>query len=314
MSYGDQFHIEIRKPADSWGSTVNGDQWFAAVENNLRTITSKKSGMALMNAVLDSGFWVAIEPLNWTECNAHGGAFKEIQKTRTFGGMVKFDPGVFAKGSHCFEAKLGSKYNRGGLPDEVLFHELIHAIRGSIAHDKVPVSGGLWRYGDVEEFFAVVITNIYISEKGSKGSGLRGGERGKIPLESYFNDSFCFFASSNQILPLLLKFKEKHQQLFTDLSMIDTHFNPVKAMLDHPKAVEKISNSAATAAHEKGAEKHQRWLDEKRLAEVRAATAAVKSHDEKQLEEAISAVLNASPDQIAKQIGLLGNEALEFLH
>ena len=79
MSYGDQFHIEIRKPADSWGSTVNGDQWFAAVENNLRSITSKKSGMALMNAVLDSGFWVAIEPLNWTECNAHGGAFKEIQ-------------------------------------------------------------------------------------------------------------------------------------------------------------------------------------------------------------------------------------------
>jgi len=190
---------------------------------------------------------------------------------------------------------------------------LIHAIRGSISHDKVPVSGGLWRYGDNEEFFAVVVTNIYISEKGNQGSGLRGGERGKIPLESYFSDSFCFFASSTQIRPLLRAFKTQHEQLFTDLSMISTHFNPIKAMLDHPKAVEMISNAAATVAHEREAEKHQKWLDEKRVAELRAAAAALKAHDERQLEEAISAIMRSSPGQIANQIDLLGNEAVEAL-
>src|SRR5436309_1169496 len=131
MVFGEQFHIEIRRPSDSWNTTVNVDQWSMAIENNLRKIASTNAGTALLNAVLDSGFWISIQPLNWNECNAHGAAFKEVQKTRTFGGIVKFDPGVFAKGSHCFEAKLGSKYNRGGLPDEVLFHELIHAIRGS---------------------------------------------------------------------------------------------------------------------------------------------------------------------------------------
>jgi hypothetical protein len=317
MPFGDQFHIEIRKPALSpWDSTVSdGDQWFRSVENNLRKIVTAKSGIALMNASLDSGTWIAVEPLNWNECNAHGGFLLEVQPStgRTFTGKVKFDPALFQQGSRCFQVKLGSKYSHGGQPDEVFFHELIHAIRGSISHQKVPLNGGLWRYGDTEEFFAVVVTNIYISEKGTKGSGLRGGERGKISLESYFSDSFCFFASSSQILPRMLEFKKQHEQLFTDLSVINTSFNPIKAMLEHPRAVEKISKAAATISHEKGAEKHQRWVDKNRVAELNAAAAALRANDEKKLEHAISQLLN-SPDQFVRQLSQFGSEAVDALN
>jgi hypothetical protein len=49
-------------------------------------------------------------------------------------------------------------------PDEVLYHELVHAsriVRGVL--DRMPVDHN---YDDAEEYLAVVLTNIYMSEKG----------------------------------------------------------------------------------------------------------------------------------------------------
>jgi len=312
MVFGEQFHIEIRKPSDPWDTTVNVDKWFSDVEILLRKVGSTVSGKALLQAVLDSKFWVAIEPLNWNECNAHGGATKHIRNNRTFGGIVKFDPMVFAKGSSCYKSRLGGKYSHGGLADEVLFHEMIHALRGSVVHDKTPLGGGLWRYADTEEFFAVVLTNIYISEKGKDGSGLRGGERGKIPLEPYFANSLCFFASSTQILPLLREFKTKHEKLFADLAKVKSAFNPIKAMVDHPKTVEQITNAAATIANERGAEKHQKWLDQKRVTEVKATSSAMAAQEQKAIEETLKSIANATPQQMANKLGSLGSEAFDI--
>jgi hypothetical protein len=56
--------------------------------------------------------------------------------------------------------------------DEVLFHELIHVtrmLRGRMTHVAVEGRGG---YGNIEEYFATVITNIYLSDKGQ--TRLRG--------------------------------------------------------------------------------------------------------------------------------------------
>jgi hypothetical protein len=316
MSFGDQFHIEIRKPQDPWNTTVNSDQWFKTTEDALRKIQGTTTGKALLQAVLDSSFWIAMEPLNFDVCNAHGAGRLEIQKTRTFKGAVKFDPKVFEEGSHCFKSRLGKKEKRGGLADEVLFHELIHALRGGLEvnSDKMPVSGGLWRYSNTEEFYAVVITNIYISDESNKGSsGLRAGHRGKLPLEQYFSRSLCFFASSTQILPLLKKFENDHPVLFNSLSKVKARFNPIGAMVDFPVAVEKISKAKATKDHEKGAEKHQKWLEDRRLAEVRTAMANQAAQDQKDLESLMASIGKATPDQIAQQLGLFGKEAVEIL-
>src|SRR5207342_856269 len=49
-------------------------------------------------------------------------------------------------------------------PDEVLFHEMVHASRTMRGvSDRKTASR---RYGDEEEYIAVVLTNIYMSEKG----------------------------------------------------------------------------------------------------------------------------------------------------
>jgi len=53
----------------------------------------------------------------------------------------------------------------GTLPDEVLFHEMVHALRmmGGKSCTRAPV--GLPQYQTEEEFFAILLANIHVSEK-----------------------------------------------------------------------------------------------------------------------------------------------------
>jgi Effector protein len=68
---------------------------------------------------------------------------------------IEFTPGMYTGSIMAREAKA---------PDEVLFHELVHASRQMRGvEDSIPVNAG---YADQEEYLAVVLTNIYLSEKG----------------------------------------------------------------------------------------------------------------------------------------------------
>jgi Effector protein len=73
--------------------------------------------------------------------------------------------------AEIWESK-GAPKGPGFKPDEVLFHELVHVtrlIRGRFTHVKVEGKGG---YGNIEEYFATVISNVYLSDKGQ--TALRG--------------------------------------------------------------------------------------------------------------------------------------------
>jgi|SRR5882757_4596726 len=66
----------------------------------------------------------------------------------------------------------GAPKGPGFKADEVLFHELVHVtrmIRGRFTHVEVTGKGG---YGNIEEYFATVIANVYLSDKGQ--AKLRG--------------------------------------------------------------------------------------------------------------------------------------------
>jgi hypothetical protein len=85
-------------------------------------------------------------------------------------------------------------------PDEVLFHELVHASRTMRGvSDRKTVSR---RYGDQEEYIAVVLTNIYMSEKGqrvfagSHGSKVLQG----LELEFFLDNSQHVTPSPMQLL------------------------------------------------------------------------------------------------------------------
>jgi len=85
-------------------------------------------------------------------------------------------------------------------PDEVLFHELVHASRTmrGVSDKKIVTRG----YGDQEEYIAVVLTNIYMSEKGqrvfagSHGSKILQG----LDLEFFLDNSQHVNLSPMQLL------------------------------------------------------------------------------------------------------------------
>lgn len=96
---------------------------------------------------------------------------------------VSFTPVMFTK--YCNQHKHGHK--SGAQPDEVLFHEMIHAtrqMRGLL--DPLPLG---FLYDTEEEFFAILLANIYASETG-RPIDLRSDHHGFEHLSTDTNAKF----------------------------------------------------------------------------------------------------------------------------
>ena len=113
----------------------------------------------------------------------------------------------------------------GSEADEVLFHELVHGLRnmaGVIATQNKLDNN----FENEEEFIAVVLSNIYLAEKGRKF--LRADHAGFEPMshpERFLNEP--------QNKRLLLKFKGEQRPFFDELSKIPAQkawWNPLSAI------------------------------------------------------------------------------------
>jgi hypothetical protein len=121
-------------------------------------------------------------------------------------------------------------------PDEVLYHELVHATRmihGTMTFRKVR---GRPHFGNVEEYFAVAITNIYLSEKGVRLRGAYdpGSEENPPKDWSVMKHPADFYGNIDKLsLPpakLMDEFKRTQRPFYDDLARLPTPpwFNPVK--------------------------------------------------------------------------------------
>ena len=248
--FGEQFLVFVKPSEDPWDSHQNPTDWKDSTIQMLKKIAAARSGMALLKAIQNGGKRIVIEPLNWQECNAHGGPAAMVLNGKFFDGIVKFEPAVFMKPNACFTSKHldNPDHNRGALPDEVLFRELIHAHRHAIgAANGSSLGGGLYRYQNDEEFLAVVMTNIYISdETNPHHSGLRRDHTGHDSLETNLSSSLAFYKSSPQVLPLIRKFADdaKEKFLFRELAKVNSKFNPFAALVECERAVKAQSTSS----------------------------------------------------------------------
>jgi hypothetical protein len=133
----------------------------------------------------------------------------------------------------------------GNEPDEVLYHELCHVtrlLRGKETHAAVRGRGN---FPNSEEYFATVITNIYLSEKGSQLIGkyspdsqlhaMKGWSVMTNPSGFYGNNDHLSMAPSK----LMDEFKRTQREFFHDLAILPTPpwFNPVKT---HYRLTERI--------------------------------------------------------------------------
>ena len=125
----------------------------------------------------------------------------------------------------------------GSLPDEVLFHELVHALRAMQGKlNAIPTEGGLRGYNNEEEFLAVVASNVYISAKPSKQ--LRADHRGHQPLKPPRDTSAGFLADpeTRDLMKLYqLTWRPTFQELASAGHSLRPVFNPFRQLEDELK-------------------------------------------------------------------------------
>jgi hypothetical protein len=143
--------------------------------------------------------------------------------------FVEFSPEAFVSGSPSRPPGPGME------PDEVLFHELVHASRQVVGVVYfLPVTQG---YDNEEEYIAIVLCNIYIRE--SHNAAALRGDHGQATL----NDPEHFLDNGQRVdlahRMLLERFRLRQQHFFDDLARIDastTPFNPVRQYSEELKA------------------------------------------------------------------------------
>jgi hypothetical protein len=146
--------------------------------------------------------------------------------------MVQFKPDAT-----CYRDAKTKEYKPGGTPTEILFHELVHAFRivtEKADHDQgpslpyVPEAFKQYpTYDDAEEFFAVLITNIFSSETGRP---LRKDHGEPVPLPPALSTNKGFLAIE-PYAKLVRKFCEDHLSVGQKIRDVPSAFNPIKEVL-----------------------------------------------------------------------------------
>jgi hypothetical protein len=142
--------------------------------------------------------------------------------------VVKFTPAMWVTSDVTAAFGSANAAGPGVKKDEILLHEMIHGMRqmtGTSRCGATPDNPGL---DTIEEFMAIVISNIYRSEL--RLSDLRKDHRGFLALEADLTDPQKFIdkdkdkATSNH--KRLLQLKSEHPDLCNNLKKVPAVFNP----------------------------------------------------------------------------------------
>lgn len=182
---------------------------------------------------------VQIRPYTGDRCNA--------QEDHS---VVSYSPYTIGFGA-CHHLLRRASLNRGLFPNEVLFHELVHALRDAAGHGQslTALGGGLTEYGNTEEFIAVVVTNVYMTDPTNRwATGDRVGLRrdhgfGKLP--DNLAQSLDFYASAQRTFELIDQFCREDAWFAQKLARTKSTFNPLTVYFDDQANARSRSNSAA---------------------------------------------------------------------
>lgn len=211
----------------------------------LDRICGTRTGAALIQEMARTPRILKIMPLNGV-FNAYAGAASQ-QNAVIKGGVVRsgkdgqpllknqttqpgfglgtssplwFDANTFIRFCHY-----GAGNKAGAKPDEVLFHEMVHAAR--VMHgikSAQPLKHG---YDTEEEFYAILVANIYASETG-RGIDLREDHHQFDPLRANKNEAFLPAKDRGDYRFTLIDKMARQQPKFSQqLAAISTPFNPV---------------------------------------------------------------------------------------
>ena len=121
------------------------------------------------------------------------------------------------------------KHSPGFAPDQILCHELVHAARylgGDFHQVRIP---SMPDYDNEEEYYAVLVTNIYTSEKGRNFESLRKSHhRRNGPEMTRPEESPFVFLMEDDNLRLIAKFCKQHPVIAPMIARAQCTFNPIR--------------------------------------------------------------------------------------
>jgi hypothetical protein len=146
--------------------------------------------------------------------------------------VVNFSPAMWVKSDVTAAFGATNATGPGVSKEEILLHEIVHGMRqmsGTARCAAVPDNPGM---DTVEEFMAIVISNVYHSEQNLPG--LRSDHKGFIPLSADLSDTNKF-VNFNKDLPTsnlkrLQQLKSEHPQLCENLKKVQATFNPFQVV------------------------------------------------------------------------------------
>jgi hypothetical protein len=189
----------------------------------IRGIATRQTGRIIMNAIRSSPGSVEVRPYTKPDCNAET-TYKEIT---TLAVLVRFSPLMFGSSGRCFVDRKTGIPDPGAAPEEVLFHELVHAFRMVYGRqDTRPLSNSP-QYTHKEDFFAVMITNIFSSETNRP---LRASHQGHEPLASYRSTDETFL-QVEEYASMVREFVTTHRSVSEELRKVPSKFNPIRGVL-----------------------------------------------------------------------------------
>jgi len=139
---------------------------------------------------------------------------------------IKFSPSIYGQAGCYPEGTYGSK------SDEVLFHEMIHALRMMQGkYNTIPTGDRFYGYENEEEFLAIIVTNVYMSANGVDNDGLRGGHDGHYALQPPLNTSAGFLADPTN-RKLMNIYRLAWADTFLAIARVDAAFNPFRELMN----------------------------------------------------------------------------------
>ncbi len=207
-----------RLRADYLRDPLSADPYGRSVRDVLNTLNGQVTGRVILEAIQGSGHQIVIQPYNPTPQdpqNAYASptdwsaATPQGQQALQCGGPNQGQPLIQStywgfssapvegtgSGSNSVVYFTPSMWSAPGGPgsraDQILLHEMLHAYR-QMRGRLLCMSAGMGNYDTFEEYFAIVITNMYMSETtGSAATPLRAHHHGfsTLPYPQLFPDS-----------------------------------------------------------------------------------------------------------------------------
>lgn len=227
------------------GTSTNYDSDVAQI---VRGLLATQTGRAIATKIRTHGTVLIADDYPgkvWGEYNAEFDPALGNNKTL---GIVVFHPQdgtvttpkIFFKGKEISVAQVRSiqKNYTSFQPDEVLFHELVHAARylgGDFKKTPIPK---MPEYDNEEEYFAVLITNIYISERGRSFASFSKSHRlrRKPEMNEQEADPWAFLLEDDNYR-LVEKFCKQHPTIAPIIAHAPADFNPIRDYYDLKRGV-----------------------------------------------------------------------------